>query len=144
MGPVAEPAPVAVKEGLFAAGDPPHLLGGECPACGRHHFPRSPDCPYCAAPGARPVALPSTGRLWAWTAVTAAPPGYLGEVPYGFGVVELPDGLRVLARLTEADPSRLTAGQAMALVLVPLHHDEEGRPVLTFAFTSDTGPGGPR
>jgi uncharacterized OB-fold protein len=66
--------------------------------------------------------------------VTAAPPGYRGEVPFGFGVVELPEGLRVLSRLTEADPARLRAGQAMALVVVPLHVDDEGRSVTTFAF----------
>ena len=35
------------------------------------------------------VRLSDVGRLWAWTAVTAAPPGYEGPVPYGFGIVEL-------------------------------------------------------
>ena len=35
----------------------------------------------------------------------APPPGYLGEVPFGFGVVELDEGLRVLGRLTESDPA---------------------------------------
>ncbi len=80
------------------------------------------------------MELPTTGRLWAWTAVTAAPPGYRGEVPYGFGVVELPDGLRVLGRLTEHDPGRLSFGQEMAVVVVPLHTDDEGHPVVTYAF----------
>jgi uncharacterized OB-fold protein len=61
--------------------------------------------------------------------VTAAPPGYRGHVPYGFGVVELPEGLRVVTRLTETDPSRLASGQAMQLVLVPLAED-----VVTYAF----------
>lgn len=61
------------------------------------------------------VELSSHGRLWAWTAVTAPPPGYDGPIPYGFGVVELPEGLRVVTRLTEADPSRLRAGQPMRL-----------------------------
>ena len=50
-------------------------------------------------------------------------------MPYGFGVVELPDGLRVIARLTESDPARLRAGQTMNLVVVPLHDD-----VVTYAF----------
>jgi uncharacterized OB-fold protein len=67
--------------------------------------------------------------LWAWTAVTAAPPGYTGDVPYGFGVVELPEGLRVITRLTESDVDALSFGQAMRLTTVPLHDD-----VVTYAF----------
>ncbi len=74
------------------------------------------------------------GRLWAWTAVTTAPPGYRGEVPFGFGVVELDGGPRVIGRLTEPDPSRLEAGQSMRVVVVPLHADDEGRRVTTYAF----------
>lgn len=131
---------VPVHDGLFSGGvdgDSPRLLGSRCDACGHHHFPRSATCPYCAADGARPVELSGEGRLWAWTAVTAAPPGYRGRVPYGFGVVELPEGLRVLGRLTEATPSKLTAGQPMHLVVVGLHEDDEGRQVTTYAFAPD-------
>lgn len=129
-------AAVAVHEGLFADG-PPRLLASRCPGCGQHHFPRAAICPYCTLAGSVDVELEGAGRLWAWTAVTAAPPGYRGEVPYGFGVVELPEGLRVLGRLTEADPSRLGAGQPMHLVVVPLHVDDEGRQVVTYAFSSE-------
>ncbi len=55
-------------------------------------------------------------------------------MPYGVGVVELPEGVRVIARLTESDPAGLTAGQAMELRVVPLHRDEEGNDVVTYAF----------
>jgi uncharacterized OB-fold protein len=81
------------------------------------------------------VELSGTGRLWSWTTVTTAPPGYAGEVPYGFGVVELPEGIRVVTRLTEADPARLSAGQPMDLVLVPVRIDDDGHRVMTYAFT---------
>jgi uncharacterized protein len=130
---------VAVREGLFSPTDPPRLLGSRCVVCGRHHFPRHDTCPYCAADGAQAVELSPTGTLWAWTAVTTAPPGYRGEVPYGFGVVELPEGLRVVTRLTEADPTRLSAGQAMEMVLVPVGTDEE-RPVVSYAFAARGAP----
>jgi uncharacterized OB-fold protein len=49
-------------------------------------------------------------------------------------VVELPEGVRVLTRLTEADPANLRFGQDVRLELVPLHTDDEGRAVLTWAF----------
>jgi uncharacterized protein len=131
---VSAPVQVPVRDGLFTLSDAPCLLGGTCEACGRDHFPRSSTCPYCASAETTGVTLPSTGRLWAWTAVTAAPPGYRGEVPYGFGVVELTDGLRVLGRLTESDPGRLSLGEEMEVAVVPLHTDDEGHSVVTYAF----------
>jgi len=134
------PDAVAVQDGLFED-TPPRLLASHCSGCGRHHFPRASICPYCSLSGSVAVELSGDGHLWAWTAVNAAPPGYRGEVPYGFGVVELDEGLRVLGRLTEADPSRLRAGQPMRLAVVPLHADDEGREVRTYAF-SPVGTGG--
>lgn len=93
------------------------LLGGWSPSSGLHHFPLATVCPYSGADDVEPVELPRTGRLWLWTAVTAAPPGYAGPVPYGFGVVELDQiGLRVLGRLTEADPRTWSEGQAVEVV----------------------------
>src|SRR5229473_1040247 len=73
-------------------------------------------------------------RLWLYTAVLSRPPGYRGEVPYGFGVVELAGGLRVIARLTEARMERLAPGLAMRLVIEPLFTDDDGTPVLSYAF----------
>lgn len=53
----------------------PRLTGGYSPTSGRHHFPRSELCPYTGADDVIGVTLPTTGRLWLWTAVTAALPG---------------------------------------------------------------------
>jgi uncharacterized protein len=114
------------------------LVGGRCGRCGEHHFPAAAPCPYCSADDVTEVVLSEVGSLWAWTAVNASPPGYRGGVPFGFGVVELPEGIRVITRLTEADPVRLRRGQTMRLEIVPLHQDDHGRPVVTYAF----GPAG--
>jgi uncharacterized OB-fold protein len=107
-----------VHEGLFTAGG---LIGGDCARCHQRHFPRSSICPWCGGPDVVEIGLSREGRLWAWTAVTNAPPGYEGDVPYGFGVVELAaDGLRVVSRLVEADPSRSHEGMALRFTLVAL------------------------
>ena len=123
-----------VREGLFTDGESPRLLGSRCGACGARHFPRHQTCPYCAAEGAEPEELSARGTLWAWTAVTAAPPGYRGETPFGVGVVELPEGIRVISRLSVSDPALLSAGQPMELCVVPLHVDDDGNEVVTYAF----------
>jgi uncharacterized protein len=125
---------VLVRDGLFRDGDPPALLAGRCTNCGNVLFPRADACTYCATEDPEPVELTRPGTLWAWTAVTAPPPGYEGEVPFCIGVVELPEGVRVITRLTESDPGALRAGDPMELHIVPLHADADGNDVVTYAF----------
>jgi uncharacterized OB-fold protein len=124
-----------VRAGLFTDDDQPSLLGSECTACGARHFPRHDTCPYCSVDDPLPVELSRHGTLWSWTAVTAPPPGYAGEIPFGVGVVELPEGIRVITRLTESDPAALTLGCPMELHIVPLHVDADGNDVVTYAFS---------
>jgi uncharacterized OB-fold protein len=120
-----------VHEGLFTDD---HLLGGRCTACSRYHFPAAAICPYCGATEVTRVALSDTGTLWGWTAVTAPPPAYQGDVPFGFGVVELPEGLRVISRIEQADPTRLSFGMPVRFATAPLHTDEDGTTVVTYTF----------
>jgi uncharacterized OB-fold protein len=114
------------------------LIGGYSPSSGRTHFPRLPACPYTGADDVEEVELPTSGTLWGWTGVTARPPGYDGEMPFGFGIVELTDGLRVITRLTEPDPDALSFGQAMHLVPDTLQTDD-GTAVITYAFAPGAG-----
>jgi uncharacterized OB-fold protein len=113
------------------------LLGGYSPSSKLHHFPKFAICPYTGADDVEPARLSDRGTLWLYTAVTAAPPGYTGPVPFGFGVVELPEGLRVVTRITEADPSALEPGMAMRLVADVVAVDDDGTEVLAWAFAPE-------
>jgi uncharacterized protein len=118
--------PQPVHEGLFTL-DPPCLLGAKCNTCTHHHFPRLGQCPYCGSEDIVDVALSDHGTLWGWTAVTSAPPGYTGEVPYGFGIVQLPEGLRVITRLSYPVDG-YAFGQPMHLHLAEVaEHDGDAR-----------------
>jgi uncharacterized OB-fold protein len=122
----------AIHDGLFELADDGTLtlIGGYSPTSGHFHFPLLDTCPYSGATDVERVLLSRDATLWAWTAVTAAPPGYTGPVPYGFGVVELvAEKLRIITRLRESDPGALTFGQPVTLVA-----DELPDGVVTWAF----------
>ncbi len=137
----ASPAPSIAPHLFRVDGDAPVLIGGRSTSTGLAHFPLLDTCPYTGATDIESIDLPRTGTLWLWTAVGAPPPGYSGPVPFGFGVVELDDGngngLRIVARLTESDPTRLHEGQAMVLVAETLGDDDAA--VSTWAFAPADG-----
>lgn len=132
--------PVPIAEGLFRL-DPagPRLLASRCTACGEVAFPKQASCPACTGDQVSEIELSTRGTLWTWTIQRfpppipyVAPPG--GFKPYGVGYVELPEGVRVEARLTESDPARLTIGMAMDLILETVAVTADGRDTVTFAF----------
>jgi uncharacterized OB-fold protein len=135
-------ATAPIMEGLFTwPGDEPRLIGGRCTACRTITFPRQSGCPRCGAQPLEERLLARRGRLWAWTTQDFPPPappfagaGGRDFEPFGIGYVELPDELRVEARLTEHRPEHLRIGMAMVLAIVPFGTDEAGNELVTFAF----------
>ncbi len=113
------------------------LIGGYCAGCERVHFPQGDTCPYCSLSECTESELGPRATLWLFTSVLRPPPGYRGQVPFGFGIVELEQGLRVVTRLTEPDLAKLHRGMTMKLVISPLHTAEDGERVTTYAFAPE-------
>ncbi|HET8578996.1 MAG TPA: OB-fold domain-containing protein [Methylomirabilota bacterium] len=87
------------------------LQARRCAECGKLSVGR--ECPFCGSQGSSEVPLSGRGRLLSWTVIRVAPGRYAAEAPYAVGLLELPEGLRLTARL-EGDPEQLRAGQAVA------------------------------
>jgi uncharacterized OB-fold protein len=131
---------IPLKDGLLSTIDDPQaarLLGGRCTGCARFSFPAQDVCPYCGADGCETAPLSASGIIEVCTTVINRPPGYEGPLPFGFGVVELPEGLRLITRIMPAERGR--AGTAARLVLETLRTDNEGREVVTYAFEPADG-----
>jgi uncharacterized protein len=118
----------------------PQLIGCKCAGCGATAFPTQDHCPRCSAAGMSEILLPRRGTLVTWT-TQGFPPGppYAGAtgkdfVPFGVGLVQLDDVIRVEGRLTENDPAKLRFGMDVELTMVPFTTDDEGNEVMTFAF----------
>ncbi len=118
----------------------PQLIGSTCGACGATVFPVQDHCPKCSGAEMSEVLLPRRGTIVAWT-TQGFPPGapYAGPtgkdfVPFGVGLVQLGDVIRVEGRLTENDPAKLQFGQEVELTMIPFTTDAEGNEVVTFAF----------
>lgn len=118
----------------------PQLIGSQCATCQATVFPVQDHCPRCSGAEMSDVKLPRRGTVVAWT-TQGFPPGapYAGPtgkdfVPFGMGLVQLGDVIRVEGRLTENDPAKLQFGQEVELTMIPFTTDADGNEVVTFAF----------
>src|SRR5262245_18799618 len=131
---------VPIREGLLigplAELDRVRLAGCKCTSCGETSLGTKSVCPNCGRNTVQEVALANQGSLWSFTVVRHRPPGnYKGPepfVPFGLGLVELPEGLRVLSPI-QCDVEKLKIG--LSLQFKPyVRHDEDGRDVVAFAY----------
>jgi uncharacterized OB-fold protein len=122
----------------------PQLIGSSCGACSATVFPIQSHCPKCSRAEMSDVLLPRRGTVIAWTTQGFAPGApYAGPtgkefVPFGVGLVQLGDVVRVEGRLTENDPERLEFGMEVELTFIPFATDasdpENPVEIVTFAF----------
>jgi uncharacterized OB-fold protein len=123
-----------VREDLFTVNDSGGvaLIGGYCRVCSRRAFPYNEFCPYCGGRSIEKVTLSQRGILELCTVVRRPPPGYEGPVPYGLGVVHLPEGIAVVAPIVTRE--RLPSGTPVECTTLQAGTDESGQALLTYAF----------
>lgn len=128
-----------VIEGLFAdTPRGPRLLGSRCATCGTPYFPRSPVChnPGCTQSQVAEAEFGPRGTLWSVAIQDYPPPAPARYdepyAPYAMGVVDLDDGLRIMARVSAPDPRAVEPGTPVELVLEPLYHESDGTAVITW------------
>ena len=122
--------------------DNPQLIGSRCEDCGAATFPVQSRCPRCSKTTMSELKLPRRGTLISWTTQGFPPTiDYMGDptgksfAPFGVGLVQLEDVVRVEARLTESDSAKLDFGMEVELEVLPFYVDADGDEIMTFAFS---------
>jgi len=135
-----EPERKPVVEGLFTL-DPkePKLIGSKCKSCGTYYFPETISCsnPDCNEKKVETAFLSRRGKLWSFTVQYYPPPPPFKTkepfVPYGIGIIELPEEIRVAGMLTESDPKKLKVGMEVELIVEEMYN-EDGKEMVTWKF----------
>lgn len=132
---------IPIKEGLYTTPladlDQVKLIGSKCNNCGEVTIGKASYCPNCVSEDMKEIPLSRRGKLWTYTVIRHRPPGnYRGPdpfVPFGEGLVEMPEGIQVLSVL-DGDVDALRIGMDLELVVYKLYRDEEGNDVVAFKF----------
>lgn len=120
------------------------LAGSRCRTCDEVSLGRAALCPNCGGDALEAGPLAEEGVLWTYTVVRNRPPGtYRGPEPFApfcVGLVELADGIRVVARV-EAEIDRVEIGMPLRLRVFVHHRNDAGQEVIGFAFAPAAGAG---
>ena len=129
---------IPFKDGLFtwplAPGEEAFLLGNKCGSCGKLYFPKVAVCPDCLKEDTlETVKLSQRGTLYTYTIVRVPSPGF--KVPYAFGYIDLPDGVRVCSQISAPEPleENLKLGMDMELSIGQVR-EEAGKSIIGYLF----------
>jgi len=106
------------------------LTGTVCRKCGKKYFPPRMDCAACLDSEVDWFDIKGPGRLVTFSRVEFGPSGFEEVQPYILGIVEFPEGVRVLAKISnKIDPAAIRAGMELKPVPQPLSEEK-----LTYEF----------
>jgi uncharacterized OB-fold protein len=115
-----KPLPVLGDElsaGYWGAAREGRLLIQRCATCGEYQFYPRGHCVHCFADAPEWVEAKGTGRLHTFSVVhRTATPGFAGEVPYVFGVVELDEGPRLTVNVVDTPLDELACDLPVRIV----------------------------
>jgi hypothetical protein len=113
------------------------LMGSRCKECGALYAPPRPICIKCYGTEMEWVQMKGKGRLAAFTCISVGPPfmiaeGYDRKNPYCSGVVELEEGVRVVARIEGFNTNKPETIKIGTPLTVEYLHRGEGENLTTF------------
>lgn len=132
---------ISIKEGLFTTPLSPaeqvRLIGSKCKNCSEISLGKRQTCSNCGGGDLEEIPLSRKGKLWSYTVIRHKPPGdYKGPdpfVPFGLGLVEVPEGIRVLSPI-QCALEKLNVGMELEMEVYPQYIDENGNEVIAFRF----------
>lgn len=94
-----------------------NLVGARCGNCNKVLFPPRYICPYCRRMGKlEPYRLKRRGKVLTYTVVHAAANGFEDQAPYVLAIVELEDGPRLTAQVTDCNTDEIKIGDKVEIV----------------------------
>ena len=113
------------------------LMGSRCRKCGSLSVPPRSICTKCYQSEMEWVAIKGKGKLVAFTSIAIGPPfmireGYDRKRPYVSGVIELEEGVKVVARIEGVDASKPETIRIGTPLQMEFLHRGEGADATTF------------
>ena len=88
-----------------------YLMGTHCANCKTDYFPGRQICPKCRRNSKlSDKKMPTKGKIFSFTQVHAAPSGFEYETPYDLAIIELENGVKLLAQIVDSTQESIKVG----------------------------------
>lgn len=124
------------------------LEGRVCKSCGAYSFPPRLVCKKCRSRDSQPYNLKGRGVLYSYTIIYQAPDRFDAHAPYAVGLIDLQEGVRITAQLTDIALDAIEIGMQLEMVVRQIYEDGvrgpimygyKFRPLFTFTLEQKTG-----
>lgn len=116
------------------------MEAGKCKKCGKILFPQRLICPACGSKEFEIINLSGKGKLLTYTIIRIAPPGFGDMVPYAVGIVELDEGVNLLAQIVDVESSTLKIGDRVTSQFRRIQEEgNTGMLMYGYKFVPDVG-----
>lgn len=114
-------------------GGKPFLKGYRCKDCGKLWFPMVKYCmnPECWSEDLEVVPLSRTGKIYTFVDIYIGAPGF--AVPYVWGYVDLPDGIRIPTTFA-GEVKSFEIGDDVEVIAAPLRKNSVGEDIISWKF----------
>lgn len=106
------------------------LEGKECIDCGTLSFPPRQVCQKCKSRNTRPFQFKGKGTLYSYTVIYQGTGKFDHYTPYIVALIDLEEGVRITAQLTDLSQQDLTIGMNLEMVIRQLYEDGDRGPIL--------------
>jgi uncharacterized OB-fold protein len=106
------------------------LEGRKCQACGELSFPPRLVCKKCKSRLSEPHRFIGRGTLYTFTTIYQTPDRFDAYSPYVVGLIDLEEGVRITAQLTDVRPEEVEIGMALEMVIRQIYADGDRGPIL--------------
>jgi len=117
---------------LFTKDPDVRLVAGKCNKCGKYTFPKYVACPHCFSDDISEAPLSKIGKLHSYTIVRRSMPEFV--VPYGLGLVDFPEGVRVMAQIDKEYVDGLELDEDMEVEIGPVRKGKDGKDQYSYKF----------
>ncbi len=116
--PSAKPRPTlrGEEEPFYAAAADGRLVIQRCPSCMRAVFYPRTLCPHCHDGTPEWIDASGRGAVYSFSVLhRAGAPGFDAEVPYVVALVDLDEGVRLMANVVSVSPERVEIGMPVSV-----------------------------
>lgn len=120
------PVPTPATAPYWDAAREHQLIAPRCNACGKLFFHPQAQCPHCISDDIGWETMSGRGTVYSCTVVRQpGHPGFQGDVPYVFAIIELEEGIRMSSNVVGCAPEDVQPDQKVEVVF------EEASPEIT-------------